>query len=424
MNFAKLFSLIKKKLSSSFVRNLGWLGGAQMFIRASRLIATVVLARFLSPYDYGLAALVLTTHEFTKTFSQVGITAKLIQVEEEKLEKLCNSSYWLSWVIFLILFVVQCLAAFPIAWFYKSNKLILPICALASIYLMSPLCMIQSSLIRRENRLKITATSQAIQLSAANILTALFAFMGMGMWAIVLPNIIAYPISVYIYNRNHSWRPTKGFTTEAWGELFSFGRNLLGIELLTTLRNNLDYLIVGRFLGIKDLGIYFFAFNAGLGISQTIVQSITMALFPHLCAVRSDWNQFKNRYFSSLKTISFIIIPFVLFQSSLAPLYVPIVFGQKWVVAIPVLMLICLSAIPRPFAIAASQLLMAVDKPNLSLRWDIIFTVLFAGGLLVGVQWQAIGVATAVLLSHIVLLPLFVLWATRFVFGTNRFQAS
>lgn len=410
---------IKKKLSNNFVRNLGWLGIGQLIIRISRLLTTVVLARYLSSYEYGLAALVLTTYEFVNIFTYVGITAKIIQVEEEKLEDVCNSAYWLNWVIFGSLFILQCVAAFPIAWFYQDQRLIMPICVLALVYLMGPIGNIQGALIRRENRLKIISLGNALQLSVGNILTAIFALLGLGMWAIILPRLLAYPLGVYVNWKNHPWRLTRGFTTEGWREIFDYGRHFLGIAVLTTLRNNLDYLIVGRFVGVQELGLYFFAFNAGLGISLTIINSITTALFPHLCSLRSDWPQFKRHYFHSLKIIALIIVPFVIFQSSMAPLYVPIVFGQKWVAAIPILVLICLSAIPRPFGAAASTLLTAVGKPNLSLRWDLLFTMVFAGALLIGVHWQAMGVAIAVLVTHAVLLPLFTVLASRYVFAAK-----
>lgn len=411
---------IKRKLDNGFIRNLGWLGGSALIVRVFRLITTVILARCLTSYDYGLVAIVMMTYEFTSIFTYVGISAKLIQADREDLETLCNSAYWLSCVIFLTLFILQCIVAFPIAWFYHESKLILPICTLASVYLMVPIGVIQGILIRRENRLKVIAISNGLQLLVGNFLTAIFALLGMGMWAVVLPKLLAYPIEAVIYYTNHPWRLTRGFTTERWGEIFSFGKNLLGMALLSTLRNNLDYLIVGRFLGIKELGIYFFAFNAGLGISLTIIHSIFTALFPHLCAVQSNFFQFKKQYFSSIKIIGFIIIPFVILQSSLAYLYVTIVFGQKWIVAIPVLILICLSAIPRPFGAAASTLLIAVGKPHLSLRWDLLFTLIFAVGLVIGVHWQAIGVATAVLLTHMILLPLFTVWATRYVFASIK----
>jgi O-antigen/teichoic acid export membrane protein len=420
MSFIKqLFSEPKKKLSSQFIRNLSWLGIAEIIPRIFRLGVTVILARYLTPYDYGLAAIVLAVGEFTRLFTNVGIGAKIIQAEQQDVEDLCQSGYWLNWIIYLGLFVIQCLAAFPISWFYHESKLILPICVGAISYLIWPIAAIQCTLIIRENRLKICAINNIIQNSFSSILSGIFALLGMGIWSFVLPWVLVAPMGLFIYCNNHSWRPTTGFTTKYWKDFFSFGKNILGVEFLKTLRNNLDYLIVGRFIGIKELGMYFFGFNAGLGISLSIITAISTAIFPHLCAIRTDKSELKNRYFNSLRTIAIIIVPLVLLQTSLAPIYVPIVFSQKWIVAIPVLMLICLSAIPRPFADAASQLLVAVGKPDLDLRWNIIFTAMFSGALLIGIQWQAIGVATSVLLVHVIGLPLFALWATRHVF--NRF---
>lgn len=412
-----LLTPVKQKFSSQFVRNLGWLGGSEIINRVFRLATTVILARFLSPYDYGLAAVVITTGEFVEVFSRNGINAKLIQAEQAELEVLCNSAYWLNWVIYISLFFLQCLIAFPVAWFYKDTQLILPICITALLYLTFPPAMIQFTLIQRENRFKVTAANNFIQITGGNIITASLAVLGLGMWAIVLTRLLMAPFWVIFHRIYHPWRPTEKFTTKHWGEIFAFGRNVLGSELLKTAVNNLDYLIVGRILGLQVLGLYYFAFNAGLGVSLSIINAINTALLPHLCSVRAEWTQFKKQYLSSLKTIACVIIPMVVLQSSLAPIYVPIVFGQKWVAALPILILICLSAIPRPFADAASQLLIAIGKPHLILRWHLIFTAIFITGILIGIQWQAIGVAASVLLTHFIFLPLFTFWATRYVFS-------
>jgi len=412
----KIITEIKKKLSNQFIRNLSWLGVSEIIYRFMRLGLVVIVARFLTPYDYGLAAIIMTVREFTMTFLQVGIVAKIIQAEEQELEALCNSGYWLNWIVFGCLFIIQCLVAFPVSWFYKTQDLILPICVSAIAFIIWPASSMQKTLIQRENRFKIIAFTDIVQNMTAVTLSAVFAASGMGVWSFVLPAILASPLEILIYYKYHSWRPSQGFTTKHWREILSFGKNLLGVNLLRTVRNNLDYLIVGHFIGVKELGIYFFGFNAGLGISLSIINSINSAILPHLCAARSDWVEFKKRYFGSLKAIAFFIIPFALLQSSLAPFYVPIVFGQKWIPAIPILMLICLSAIPRPFGDVASQLLVAIGKPHLDLRWHVIFTGLFTVALLIAIHWNIIGVAASVLLIHMICLPLFVVWASNYVF--------
>ncbi len=408
---------LQRLLANPFIRNLGWLGAGQLVIRVSRLVTTVILARMLSPYDYGLAAIVLTTSQFVRVFTQTGLDTQLIQAEAAQIEELAISAYWLNWVIYSCLFVIQCLAAFPIAWFYHhENRLIVPICTLALVYLMDPIGGVQSALIVRENRLKITALADTLQVTVDNMITAVFALLGMGMWAIVLPKLLVAPIWIGMNYLNHPWRPHGRFTAKHWGTLMRFGRSVLGVELLKTLRDNIDYLLVGKLLGVQELGIYYFAFNAGLGISLSFINAINTALFPHLCAARAVWSDFRGRYLDSLKIISVVIIPLVILQSSLAHWYVPIIFGHKWVAAIPVLVLICLSAIPRPYGDAASQLLLAIGQPVLNLRWSLVFTVLFAMALILGAHWGIVGVATAVFIAHGLFLGIFAVWTTRYVF--------
>lgn len=442
----QISSKIKAKFESRFVRNVGWMGASDLFARVSYLLTTITLARLLSSYDYGLAAIVITINELMLVFTRVGIGTKLIQSDQEDFEVLCNSAYWLNWLVFVTLFFAQCGVAFGVARFYRDAQLILPICVMGITYLLVPISSIQASLIVKENRLKVSALVNTVQLTASNLMAILFAIMGLGMWAVILPKVLGAPIWVYMYYSRHPWRPTQGFMTQYWGELLSFGKNILGVQLLKALRNNLDYLLIGRLIGIEELGIYFFAFNAGLGLSLSVINAVNSALYPHLCSVRSNIQELQKTYFSSLKAILPMIVPIVLLQSFLAPIYVPLIFGSKWVVAVPILILICLSAIPRPFADAASSLMVAVGRPDIDLRWNVIFTGLFMVSLVAGIHynlefldfiplpffqklssvigenWKVLGVALAVVASHWIFLPLYTLWASRYVFTRLRPQ--
>ena len=427
-NYASLFfteklmilNKLKQKFSSPFVRNVGWMGAGELANRIFRLGTTVVLARLLSPHDYGLAAIVLTTKDFATIFTlRSGIGGKIIQADDKDVEVLSNTSYWLNWILCISLFAMQCLVAFPIAWIYKDQDVILPMCVVALEYLLLPTFAIQMALVNRENRLKITAFASFLQSALSNLATVILAFLGMKMWAIVLPGLLTTPIWIFVAYRSHPWRPSKHFNLFRWREIVDFGKNVLGVEILDRIRANIDYLLVGTFLGVNALGTYFFAFNAGLGISLNVINVLCWPLLPHLCATRGNLEQLKEKYFSSMKTIALVIIPLVVLQSSLAPFYVPIVFGQKWVTAIPIVIIICLSALPRPFAIAAGMLFVAVDKPDIDLKWNLIFTTLLAILLLVAVKWGILAVASAVLISHLVAMPIFTVWATKYVFRPN-----
>lgn len=412
-----LFKSFSKVSQDRFIRNIGWLGSSELVIRVSRLVTTVILARLLTPEDYGLAAIVLTTHEFIRVFTRNGIIDKIVQVEGQDLAELCQTAYGLNWLIAAALFSIQVILSFLTAWFYGNPSLILPICLIALTYLVYPLSLVQTALIRRENRLNIIALTTMVMVTVDNILTGILALMGWGMWAIVLPKLLVAPIHVYMGYRYHNWRMNGAFTLNHWQQITSFAGKILGVELLTTFRENIDYLLIGRFVGVGALGVYYFAFNAGLGISLSVINAIRTSLYSDLCDVRSESTRFRKQFFKSLKTIAAIIIPLVTLQSLLAPVYVPIVFGHQWVErgAIPILILICLSALSRPFADASSLMFRAFGYPGLELRWNVLFTGFLASSIWLGTHWGIQGAAIAVCVTHLVLQPLYTIWSSRYV---------
>jgi O-antigen/teichoic acid export membrane protein len=414
-----LSNQVRKLLSGQLTRNVSWLGGAELVNRLFRLGTTITLARMFSPHDYGLMALIYTTYDFANVFTlKGGVSAKVIQADEQDVKAICDTSYWLNWILCLSVCIIQCITAFPIGYFSGNNQIILPLCTLALAYLMFPFFLVNSALIERDNRLKITALCNATQSFLSNAIIVILAIMGLGVWAIVWAMVLTTPVWIVITRMNHPWRPPKSITLEKWREIAGFGSSLLGIELLNKVRFNLDYLIIGSFLGVEALGAYYFAFNAGLGISMNFINTFATALFPYFCAARSDIKQLKQRFFSSLKKIHLIIIPLILSQASLAPLYVPVVFGEKWKPAIPILVILCLSALSLPVSYAVYHLLNAVGKTRINLYWSLTYTVIFGIFVLTAVQWGIFGVAISVLICRSVGL-IFNIWAVKTTFIEN-----
>ena len=412
----KLGSL-RKKFSGRYIRNVGWLGGAELFNRVFRLGTTVTLARLFSQEDYGLMAVIYTTFDLASVFTlKHGISAKVIQAAAEDVKVIANTCYWLNWILCGSLFLLQCLIAFPIAYFYQNTTLLLPICITALVFLFMPLFTVNSALIERENKLKVIAMCNAGQSFVNNLIIITLAFLGMGIWAIVCGLVLSMPVWIIITWKYSDWRPPKKFALERWQEIVNFGKNILGVTILKRLRMNIDYLLVGRFLGVEALGLYFFAFNAGSGIITNVVYAFTSALFPHLCEVRENKIQLKKQFLSSLKSIALTIVPLVFLQCIFSPLYVPIIFGQKWASAVPILIMVCLSVIPRTFYWTGGMLLNSVNKTQINLYLDLTFTFIFAAAILLAVNYNVYWVAASVLISHTVILPFFTIWSARLVF--------
>ncbi|MEM9507399.1 MAG: lipopolysaccharide biosynthesis protein [Cyanobacteria bacterium P01_E01_bin.35] len=412
-----LTSKFKNLLSGRLIRNVGWLGIGELINRVFRLATTVTLARVFSQEDYGLMAVIYMTFELVTVFiHRGGVAAKIVQADDHEVAELADTGYWLQWIVCLSLFALQCAASVAIAGFYGNQRLILLLSVAALGYILLPLCSVHIALIERENRLKVTALCNVAQSFLANTVIVTLCLWGMGIWSIVWAIIISQFSWIIIAWRSHTWRPPRKFQLKNWQKIINYSKNIIGIELLNKLRLNLDYLIVGRFLGMDQLGLYFFAFNAGSGITMNVVNTFMSALFPYLCAAKETSQKLRHDYFHSLKTLALIIIPIVILQSALSPLYVPIIFGEKWVGAVPILIIICLSVIPYTFKQAATWLLNAMDRSQVALYVDLIFTVIF-GIILLGVVNQGIlWVAIAVLSSRSLVSLGFNFWTIKNVF--------
>ncbi len=403
------------------MRNLGWLGASELVVRVTRLLTAVVLARVLDPLAFGVAALVLTANELIRVFSRNGIGAKIVQCEDQELDQICNTAYRLNILFCLFMFGLQCSIAYPLANWYATPELIPMLHVLSLTYLLMPFAMVQAALVQRQQRLKSTAMIDGGQVAVDNIVTAIMALCGFGAWAIVLPKFLTSPIWVVGYRRAYYWRPSGPlFQLGLWREVLEFGRHYLSIEVLKTARLNLDNLLIGRLLGMEALGIYYFVRNAGLGFSLTLINAVNSALYPNLCEANQNRNLLKQRFTKNLKQIGVIVVPLLIAQASLAFIYVPIVFGEQWSHAIPVLAILCLSAIPRAFAESASALMLATGQIRTDAYWNLSFTLMFVAVVAVSASVSLVAVAVSILVIYSITNPAYLLWACHRVFQANK----
>ena len=396
-----------------FLMNIGWLGLSESAMRLTRLGTAFVLARVLDPVTFGIAALVLTINELVHVFNRNGIGAKIVQCDEDQLAETMETAYRLGFFICICLCGIQSLLAYPLANFYEAPSLVPMLQVLSLVYLLLPFGLVHAAMVQRAQNMKTKALIEGAQVSVDNVLTAVLALNGFGAWSIVLPKLLVAPIWVLGYRRAIKWSPSgKFFAFPQWRVILSFGRFYLGIEILKTARLNLDNLIIARFLGVEALGLYYFARNAGLGFSMSLINAMSSALYPNLCELKANKEALKLRFMSNLKRVSFIISPLILLQTALAPWYVPIVFGPQWNDAIPVLMLLCFSAVLRPLAESGSALALARDHIHLDFRWNILFTVTFVVVVVFAAQDSLITVAACIAALYTVTQPLY----CRFVY--------
>lgn len=393
---------------NAFLKGIGWLGASQGLVRVARLASTIVIARWLAPEHFGMAAIVLAVNELSHVIASSGTASRVINARSDELEGVCRSAYTLNWLIGFCLFVAQCLLAFPIAKAYDAPELVYLIAVLASSYLLLPIAQVQCALNMREQRMDIVAKSQMAQAVGDAALTILMALGGLGVWALILPKVIVVPAWIWIHRRAQAWRANAWFDCTRIRSVVEFTRRVLVVEMLGVLRHNIDYILIGFFLGLEALGIYFFAYNAGLGLSRGFILVLSQALYPHMCEAKSNSVLLQKRFFAGLRLNLMVVTAVVALQAVLAPHYIPLIFGERWadMGAVPLVVLICLSGIPVSVSEVFSQFLRAENRAVIDQRWHLRLTIAFVLAVLLSLNWGLIGVACGVALFYYLSTPI------------------
>lgn len=383
----------------TLLKNIGWLASGEMVSRVTRLLAAVALARSLTPVEFGAAAVAITVFELVRVFNQNGAGAAVIAAEDGELPALIRTAHMAGWAICLLLAGIQCTVGYFVAQSTGSSDIGWMIACLAGVYLIMPPGVPHGWMLQRTQNMRRLATVNVVQVSADNLLTAILALSGFGAWAIVLPKLLTAPIWLIGVVWNRPWRPdrTAGFASPR--KLLSFAAPVVGSEMLNAARLHVDKLIIGAVCGLELLGVYYFAFNAGLGLSSALSTAFNGAFYPNLCAAVRQTGSALEAFNKGLKTAGAPLAALFLVQAALVPVYVPIVFGDDWSFAVPLIAILCLSGPARILSDGCALLLRASGWPMLELIAVGAITGICLGSLLMGAQLGLFAAATALTLA-------------------------
>ncbi len=391
--------------ASPLLRAFGALGSAEAVNRLTRIVAAICLARALGPVEFGIAAISLTTAEMLRVFTQTGLGAQIIQAKETELEEVCSAAWRLNWLMHGGMFAIQVALAWPVAAYFGNSAIGWMIVVLAIPLLIYPFAAIRVYRTQRRNRMGVIGATTALQISSDNLLTAIMALSGFGLWSVVVPKLIVAVLWVLAYARIDAWRSTVRARPEVMRSCRAFGSKILGSEVIGALSIHADKFIIGALMGLEAVGIYFFAFNAGLGITRAFVAAASLGLLPHLCAARTADEQ-RARFKSGVGLSYVMAAPVLIAQIALAPLYVPLVFGAKWADSAPLVMVLCASAVTWPLWRATVQLWRAQGRPGLELRWTALYTALSLIATAAGTAWGLMTIGYMLLAVNLLVVPI------------------
>lgn len=232
------------------------------------------------------------------------------------------------------------------------------IALLALEYVFMPPGIVNCALAMRAGKLTGTATVTGGQIVLANVLTALLAFLWPSPFALILPRVLTAPVWLIGMRRLHPNSISYAVEMAPTRPFVGFGAWVLASEVTKSLRLQADKLLIGVLLGAEALGVYFFAFNAGLSLATSASIAFSRVIYPRIAGASNRSKAAKDAVW--LATI--VTTPVILLQALLAPYYVPLLFGESWSFISGTVSILCLAAIPSMLWAGTSQWLRAEDR--------------------------------------------------------------
>lgn len=388
-----------KKQTASGVK---WVFISSVTQRILSFGSTVILARILSPADFGLFALAFVMIDGFGIFKSLGFDSALVRRKDD-ISKAANTAFFLIPAMGMILFVVLFFIAPFGAKFLGNPSVTNVIRALAFIFVIGCFGKVPQTILYRDMKFKYKSiaeiSAQFVYVSTAVIL-ALNKF---GVWSLVTGYILKNLVQISIEWYFSKWRPKFEFDKSIAWDMFHFGKFVLAGGIIWFLYNNLDNIIVGKFLGITMLGFYALSMNISNFLNDYLFGKIGMIMYPAYSKIQEDSREVKRIMLKALKYISIIIFPFSFGICMFAPDILCIIFGKKWLPAAGILRILTFVGMLRSLGSSIWPVFLAKGKSKIDFQVGLaqvgIFFALVAP---LAIKFKLIGVGTALLLSTVV----------------------
>jgi PST family polysaccharide transporter len=393
-------------LDRSLVRSIAWTAGAKWSGQIVTSGITLLIARILTPADYGLLGMGAVFLGFVRFISQFGVGAAVIITRETNPVRLARLNAF-ALLCGLVGFSVTAAAAFPLGQFFGTDKLppVLLISALG--FVITAFGSVPGSVLARDLRFRLLATIDVTQALVAAFTTLGLALAGAGYWSLVFGNLIAVTLSTGII----VFKSPQKFAWPDMGELrpaFSISHSVVISSMAWYVYSNADFLVVGRVLGQSALGLY----NIGWTVAMLIVERVTSLIGgvtpAYLSAMKHDLGELRRYLFRITESISLITFPVSLGLSLVAADFCTTILGARWTGAIQPLRLLAVYAGIRSLAPIVPQILTVVGEHKFVAKNSVASAIGMPLAFWLGARWGVSGVAWAWVLAYpVIALPIF-----------------
>jgi O-antigen/teichoic acid export membrane protein len=391
------------------VRGLLWTGAGNVVTGALNFSIVAVLAHFLSPADFGLMGMVLLVIGFITMISDFGLGTAVIQ-EELLTASQVSTFFYVNLILGVILgALVYCLAPL-ISSFFKNTELTTLLHLIAIVFLLTGIGSTFRTILQKEMRFAALSVTELSGIVAYGIVSITLAILGYGVKSLVYGVIIRQFVEVSILWFIVRYRLTSSFRLTEIRHLLRFGTFVFGERILNYLNRNIDYLLIGRFLGTELLGYYTLAYQIILVPISKVAQVVGKVTYPVFSKVQKEPEKMQGGYIIMLKYIALIAFPFVTVLFVVTPEFIRSVYGKNWDATISVLQIFCLYGAIESIGTTVGGVLYAKNRADIAFSYNIINVAIVASAVSIGLHYGIIGVATSL---TCVSLPLAYLWQRK-----------
>lgn len=383
-------------------RGVFWSGTLTVGRQILSLAVTAILARLLTPGDYGLIGMVATLTALAGAFSDIGLSWATVQRKELSAQQIHNL-FWVNSAVGFVLWGI-CVALGPlIANFYSEPKLTVITIAMGSTFAIGGFAVQPLAVLQRQMQFGRLAVAKIGSAAIGSLAAIALAFDGWGYWALVgqaLFSQLGLLIFSFVASRFRPARPRRAADMQP---LLRFGGFLALNGLLIYLAFNLDNILIGRFRGTIDLGYYTRAYSLMIVPTFLVTYTLGAVMVPALSALQHDTVRFGDAYRKALRLAALIGCPLAAGLGLTAPEAVRLLYGPRWSPVEPILVWLAIVGVLQPIYDTQNWLFIAAGKGRSFFCASFGYAAVTGAAFVIGIQHGALGVAQSYAIAFVAL---------------------
>lgn len=330
----------------------------------------IIMARILTPDDYGLIGMLAVFISVSQSLVDSGFSQALIR-KLDRSETDNSTVFYFNIGVGTILYLILFFCAPLIAGFYGEPSLI-PLTRVISLsVLINSFVVVQRALLTINIDFKTQAKASMAAAIISGAVGIAMAYTGFGVWAIVWQQLTSLTVNVGLLWLLSGWRPMLAYSWRSFRELFGFGSKLALSGIINTLYNNISILIIGKVFKASDLGYYTRAYQFASFPSSNITGIIQRVTYPILCTIQDDDVRLSDVYRRFLRLSAFIVFPLMIGLGAVARPFINLILTEKWDFTAELLPVVCLGMMWYPIHSINLNLLQVKGRSDLFLKLEI-----------------------------------------------------